>query len=414
MSFRNTLNRLAPAAPAELAEDVKAAIENNAFDDAGIPNAKVAGAAYTSTLAAGTNTGEFDLTLANGIAAGSAGSVIDPITFQAGTNIGLALNGQELTISGSNFAETRVFASTGARNSHATTLWHQGDVAIVSSTSGSTTTTTSYFFKAADQSAAGASTDADWEVLVSPVAALTGAEIITDINGASGSGTVDVAKLNAAVISSADSIGKLSDVALTSAVEGQILALNGSGDWVNTAAPASTTVGATAPTDPTEAGDLWYYTGDSDAGDTARLFVYVSDGTTSDWIAASPSVQLPNAPEAGNAASNYQLQVLADGTVGWQSFEAAALSLTKETGKATVVANQTAYAASSFISTADDSTAFTLVSAVNQVIYNGFALVEGVDYTQDGSTVTLTAATAGALATGDDLILVNTIASLGS
>ena len=154
MSFRNTLNRLAPAAPAELAEDVKAAIENAAFADAGIPNAKVAGAAYT--VLPTKNGNDVDVTLANGIAAGTAGSVIDKVTLKQGTNVSFAVNGDEVTINNTNFSDVVVFPSTGARNSSTATAWHKGDVAIVNAAAG----TTSYFYIGADQAAGAATTDA--------------------------------------------------------------------------------------------------------------------------------------------------------------------------------------------------------------------------------------------------------------
>ena len=188
MSFRRSLLNSA-ASVTELTSVIQDDIA-----DAAIPNAKVAGAAY-SIVPTKTNN-DVDITLANGIASGATGSVIDKVTLKQGTNVAFAVNGDEITINNTNFSDVVVFASNTLRNQSTATAWHKGDVAIVTVAG---TGTTSYFYIGADQSTGAATSDSDWQELHSPAGELTGAEIITDINTASGSGTIDIGKLNANV-----------------------------------------------------------------------------------------------------------------------------------------------------------------------------------------------------------------------
>ena len=122
----------------------------------------------------------------------------------------MALNGQVLTVNGTNFSDVKVYGSTALRNAAATVEWHQGDVAIVDTG----TAVTSYYYDGTDGET-GITVDADWSVLHSPADSLTGSEIITAINQAATSGVINVNRLNAAVLSSADGLQKLFNVSDT-------------------------------------------------------------------------------------------------------------------------------------------------------------------------------------------------------
>ena len=83
MSFRNFIIRTEPAGLEET-------INSTAFDDGGIDNVKVAGANWTNTVAQnGSDSNQYDFTLANNIADGQTGAVRDVLSLEAGVQTSL-------------------------------------------------------------------------------------------------------------------------------------------------------------------------------------------------------------------------------------------------------------------------------------------------------------------------------------
>ena len=96
----------------------------------------------------------------------------------------------------------------------------------------------------------------------------------------------------AGYLTSTGSISTHTDVTITTPVNGEVLAYNGS-QWVNTnaASIANATISDTAPGSP-NAGDLWW---ESDKG---RLKIYYNDTDSQQWVDASPPLAQPNVPVA--------------------------------------------------------------------------------------------------------------------
>ena len=298
------------------------------------------------------------------------------------------------------------YTTTALRNAATDTIWVNGDLAVI-------TDFGTYVYTGTNQTTAGVTVDGDWTLV--GASDLTGLDDVAISSPASNqilryqsTGWENVTISDFVTL---DSLGSV-DITTTTPVDGHVLTFDGT-NWVNEA-PAGVdiaTVSDDAPTNPSE-GDLWYYTGgDDELGNTPSLFVYVNDGTTSAWITTATNAAVPNAPEAGDDDTSYQLEVASDGSTAWIESAAAEIGLGKETGAATIVASQTDYAIGDFTDTTS-SDALTSFSPMRMVFYNGLALIEGVDYSISGTTLTLSSGVPDALTTGESLYLVNTTANV--
>jgi hypothetical protein len=130
-------------------------------------------------------------------------------------------------------------------------------------------------------------TETDPVFSASTAAGITGAEV-ANWNTAYGWGDHSTA----GYLTSTGSINTHTDVTITTPVNGEVLAYNGS-QWVNTnsASIANATISDTAPGAAT-AGDLWW------ESDTGRLKIYYNDTDSTQWVDASPPLAQPNVPVA--------------------------------------------------------------------------------------------------------------------
>lgn len=144
----------------------------------------------------------------------------------------------------------------------------------------------------------------------------------------------------APVLLGAGDLSELSDVHTATPTDGQVLTWdNTNSRWepATSAAGASLTVSATAPTSPT-LNDLWYDTdGSPDTDAPSQLYIYTTlsgtgNSAVNGWAATTPSPSLPGIPrdsggESTLDAGNYQLNVDADGDLSWTAISAASLAL---------------------------------------------------------------------------------------
>ena len=453
MSFRLALARLSTveteSAPAGVLDTI-----NTDFADGAIDKDKVAGVTYTVPVT--TSGSDVNITLTDNLGTPTT----DLVKLVAGTNIALTVGGtnsDEITIASTNFADVRIYSTTALRNAADTVAWHIGDVAIVDTGSA----VTSYYYDGSTNgnNHTGITVDADWSVLHSPASSLTGAQIITAINAAAGAGTIDTGKLNAAVVLTSENLDSVADVTYGTLADNDMLLYDTTNSrWDNvtpnfpTTAPSTPSSGETAdyivqiddagaltyeeptypvavsfvqdgaPSSPSQ-GDLWYYTGgDSDTyGNTPRLFVYYTSGSNSAWIAASPSPEVPNAPAAGDANTNYVLRVAsANGAVTWAAETEAAGSLDKQTGITAITATDIAamapgtFAITRFGTVTGSSAPVQQLTAVathHLLTYNGLVMIEGLDYSVNYSTnvITVGSAALGAFVLNGQLALTNTV-----
>ena len=460
MTFRNSINRFnaneTAASESTLATRLSAAVADGGLPDDAIAQEKVGFMGGLASLEGAMDPVFTDTTYTFAgvtvaedhflrLATTGDSPINQDIRVRGGTNVGIAIDGSgHLVISSPNFSNVETYATTTARNAATDVVWHTGDVAIITGDG------SSYFFVGTDQLFAATTADSDWQVIQTPSSALDAAGVLSRlydnneavdkidanlleeviaINGIRDV-SISVANPPAGSVLTRNSAGdgwtnrtwteyvgdasvtiaSLNDVAVDSGVAaGQVLVRNTNNNgWVNMMLPSTAiTVDDVAPVDPDE-GDLWFYEGGTGAvGDTPRLFVRVIDeDNDAAWLPASPSPEVPNAPVT---AASYALNVNADGMVSWEVVTTATTTLSKQTGRVTIVANQMQYNASAFVNTDGSSEALSVISPTHTLIYNGLVLAEGVDYTSTGTTITLDAGSTMALTAGQELILVNTI-----
>ena len=80
-------------------------------------------------------------------------------------NNGLALDNTtgRLSLAQINLSDVEVFTTIALRNAHNTTVWHRGDVSIVTGT-----IKKNYIYTGTNQTVAGATTNSDWTTLITP------------------------------------------------------------------------------------------------------------------------------------------------------------------------------------------------------------------------------------------------------
>jgi len=149
-------------------------------------------------------------------------------------------------------------------------------------------------------------TETDPVFSASVAAGISGAEV-ANWNTAYGWGDHSVE----GYLTSTGSIDTHTDVTITTPVNGEVLAYNGS-QWVNTssASIANATISDTAPGSPT-VGDLWW---ESDKG---RLKIYYNDTDSQQWVDASPPLAQPNVPVAAGCITLNGTSPTWSGTTGY-------------------------------------------------------------------------------------------------
>ena len=149
-------------------------------------------------------------------------------------------------------------------------------------------------------------TETDPVFSASVAAGISGAEV-ANWNTAYGWGDHSVE----GYLTSTGSINTHTDITITTPVNGEVLAYNGS-QWVNTssASIANATISDTAPGSPT-VGDLWW---ESDKG---RLKIYYNDTDSQQWVDASPPLAQPNVPVAAGCITLNGTSPTWTGTAGY-------------------------------------------------------------------------------------------------
>ena len=289
-----------------------------------------------NTTADGTNA---QIRLRDGDTDDDADSIV---TLSPGNNISFSVSGRSITISApNNFADSRVYDSTAARNAVTDVVWHEGDIAIVDG--GST-----YFYtgNTSGDAHSGATVDDDWQVLVTPTDELDAARVLSLLND--NDGTTDIraellpnipdSLLSSNVLTTTSSITDLGNVRLNSDTtkplsDHDFLQYNSTVNmWENVPAEDFLTV---TPFTARGGGALSYDTANQEfqfrpaavsglpsaperesAAIRYELVVPETGSADSvDWMEIEAGVDLPAAPGTDTAAVRYELNVPATGSV---------------------------------------------------------------------------------------------------
>jgi len=190
---------------------------------------------------------------------------------------------------------------------------------------------------------------------------------------------------DAGYLTSAGSINDLGDVVISSPINGEVLAYNGS-QWVNvpTSVTAKAVISDNAPTNPSS-GDMWW------KSDEGAMKIYYADGDTSQWVDASPvgdpfenvyaSVAFfpgANVNEGGFAYSQATGAMYYSNAVSWTSQRLVTTNNSNTSDFATLLANtQLTYSISAIDDIGADDTKKTIRLSDSQGVTSDVTLVAG-------------------------------------